>query len=45
MIEFQEELVERLFKKMLSLIEEDPIKDVSTELSKKSGPDEESSQS
>lgn len=45
MIEFQEELVERLFKKMISLVDYDTVKDVSTEPSKKPAPDEENSQS
>lgn len=43
MIEFQEELVERLFKKMISLIEEDTGKGSSTEASKKTVTDEENS--
>jgi hypothetical protein len=34
MIEFQEELVERLFRKMISLVDEDDVKDHSTDSSK-----------
>jgi hypothetical protein len=45
MIEFQEKLVERLFRKMISLIDEDTAKGLSTESGKKPATEEENSQS
>jgi hypothetical protein len=41
MIEFQEELVERLFRKMVALIDEETDKEKDSEPSKKHEPEEE----